>query len=255
MTDTRHAEALDTLLRELTRVAQHHADRAANPDLANALSSLTRWQASRLRNTYADLEQAPRYAMAMQFFEEDLYGGADFARRDADLFKVVPAMKRLLPTNVVDTVALAVTLNALSQDLDRAVVDALGASGQSFSVADYCAAYRRAGHFDDRLQQIRLIGDVGISLDRFVRKRMLRSALLMMRKPAQVAGLTALQDFLERGFEAFARMRGAAEFLATIQSRETVIHEAIVGGSDAPFPDPERTPPCDAAPIRPMLSA
>jgi len=50
-------------------------------------------------------------------------------------------------------------------------------------------------------------------------------------------------------------MRGAAEFLATIQSRETVIHEAIVGGSDAPFPDPERTPPCDAAPIRPMLSA
>jgi hypothetical protein len=33
-------------------------------------------------------------------------------------------------------------------------------------------------------------------------------------------------------------MGGAAEFLATIQSRETVIHEAIASGSDNPFPDP-----------------
>jgi len=255
MTDTRHAESLDSLVRELARVAQHHADRAANPELADALSSLTRWQARRLRNTYADLEQTPRYAMAMRFFEEDLYGGADFTRRDADLVKVVPAMKRLMPTNVIDTIALAVALNALSQDLDRAVVEALGTRAQSFGVADYCAAYRRAGHFDDRLRQIRLIGDVGVSLDQFVRKRMLRSALLMMRKPAKMAGLTTLQDFLERGFDAFARMRGAAEFLATIQSRETVIHESIVTGSDAPFPDPEQMPPRDAALVRPTLSA
>jgi hypothetical protein len=47
-----------------------------------------------------------------------------------------------------------------------------------------------------------------------------------------------LQDFLERGFAAFARMRGAGEFLATIRQRETAIHDAIAGGSDAPFPDP-----------------
>ena len=38
-------------------------------------------------------------------------------------------------------------------------------------------------------------------------------------------------------------MRGAAEFLATIQSRETVIHEAIAGGSDTPFPDPMQPQP------------
>jgi hypothetical protein len=60
----------------------------------------------------------------------------------------------------------------------------------------------------------------------------------MMRKPARLAGLSALQDFLERGFESFAQMRGAAEFLATIQSRETVIYESIAGGSNDPFPDP-----------------
>jgi hypothetical protein len=255
MTDTRHDEPLEALLRELARVQRHHADRAANPALAGALLNLGRWQSMRLRTTYADLGQTPRFAAAMKFFEEDLYGGADFAQRDADLVKVIPAMKRLMPANVIETVAVAVELNALSQDLDRAVVDALGPRAQSFGVADYCDAYRRAGGFEGRLRQIRLIGDVGVSLDRFVRKRMLRSALGLMRKPAQLAGLAALQDFLERGFESFAQMKGAAEFLATIQSRETVIHESIVAGNDAPFPDPLQTADGGgAAPVKPTSS-
>ena len=238
MIPTRHDDPLETLLHELARVARHHEERAADPALAKALAHLGTWQSRRLRNTYADLEQTPRYARAMKFFEEDLYGGADFAQRDADLVRVVPAMRRLMPANVIETVAVAVELNALSQDLDRAVVDALGARALGFGVADYCDAYRRAGRFDGRERQIRLIGDVGVSLDRFVQKPMLRTALAMMRKPARLAGLSTLQDFLERGFESFAQMRGAAEFLATIQSRETVIHESIVGGSDAPFGAP-----------------
>jgi hypothetical protein len=238
MTSTQHEEPLAALLHELARVARHHEERAANPQLASALAHLGMWQSRRLRRTYADLEQTPRYATAMKFFEEDLYGGGDFARRDADLVRVIPAMKRLMPANVIDTVAVAVELNALSQDLDRAIIDALGERVLSFGVADYCDAYRRAGRFDGRERQIRLIGDVGVSLDRFVQNSLLRTALAMMRKPARMAGLAALQDFLERGFESFAQMRGAAEFLATIQSRETVIHEAIAGGSDSPFPDP-----------------
>jgi len=238
MTSTRHDESLAALLHQLARVARHHDARAANPQLASALSHLGLWQSRRLRNTYADLEQTPRYATARKFFEEELYGAADFAQRDADLVRVVPAMKRLMPENVVDTVAVAVELNALSQDLDRAVVEALGQRALTFGVAEYCEAYRRAGQFDGRRRQIELIGGVGVSLDRFVQKSMLRTALTMMRKPARLAGLAALQDFLERGFESFAQMGGAAEFLATIQSRETVIHEAIASGSDNPFPDP-----------------
>lgn len=240
-------DGVAALLRELARVQRHHDERAADPDLALALAHLGLWQARRLRATYADLEATPRYAVAMQFFAADLYGGADFAQRDADLVRVVPAMRRVLPVNVIETVAVAVELNALSQDLDRAMVDELRTDARryrdAFGVADYCAAYRRVGRYDWRERQIRLIGHVGVSLDRFVRKPMVRGALTVMRKPARLAGLSALQDFLERGFAAFAQMRGAAEFLATIQSRETLIHEAIAGGSDAPFPDPMAAAP------------
>lgn len=231
-------DAAAGLLHELVRVQAHHAERAADPRLADALARLASWQSRRLRRTYADLERTPRYAAAMAFFEADLYGGADFAQRDADLARVVPAMKRLVPKHVIATVASAVELNALSQDLDRLMVDLLASRGPAFTVSDYCIAYRTAGRFDARLAQIRLIGEVGTALDRFVRKPMIPRALTMMRKPARVAGLAALQDVLERGCAAFADMRGAGEFLATIDRRETAILEAIVAGSDAPFPDP-----------------
>ena len=230
--------AAASLLRELSRVQRSHAERVGNPELARALAWIGSWQTRRLRKTYADLEASPRYAPAMNFFETDLYGGADFARRDDDLVRIVPAMRRLLPANVLETVANAVELNALSQELDRAMIDALRPLGQRLGVAEYCVAYRRTGQYDRRQRQIRLIGDVGVSLDRYVGKPMLRAALRMMRTPAQMAGLAALQDFLERGFDAFARMGGAVEFLATIESRETAIHDAIAGGSNAPFPDP-----------------
>lgn len=240
MTDTASHDAVSALLTALERVQQHHAERAAKPELARALTQICDWQARRLRRTYQDLEAQPRYEAAIRFFETDLYGGADFAQRDADLARVVPLFKRLLPARVTATVATAVELNALSQDLDRALVDALVARDAGFSVADYCAAYRRMGQYDRRSSQIRLVGDVGIALDRYVHMPMLRTALTLMRKPAQAAGLAALQIFLERGFGAFARMGGAVEFLATIETRERAIHDAIVAGSNTPFPDPIR---------------
>ena len=238
MDDAANGGAAARLVRELSRVRLHHDARAADPALHRALAHLGAWQSRRLRATYADLERMPRYAAAMRFFETDLYGGGDFAKRDADLLRVVPAMKRLLPEQTIETVVVAVELNALSQDLDLALVEALEPRPLAFDVAGYCAAYRSAGRFDARRRQIALIGEVGIALDRFVRRPMIRGALTLMRKPARLAGLAALQDFLERGFAAFERMGGAAEFLATIQSRETKLHESIAAGDDAPFPEP-----------------
>jgi hypothetical protein len=243
------SEAAETgaaaLLRELARVQQRNAERAADLALDHALSVLAAWQVRRLRGTYADLEASPRYAPAMAFFESDLYGGTDFAQRDADLVRVVPAMRRLLPESVLETVATAVALNALSQELDHAMIHLLGP--RTFTVAEYCRAYRAIGRYELRLRQIRLIGEVGAALDHYVHKPMLRTALKMMRRPAHLAGLAALQDFLERGFNAFAEMGGAVDFLATIESRETMIHEAIANGADDPFPDPAAGPAPDQA--------
>ena len=79
---------------------------------------------------------------------------------------------------------------------------------------------------------------LGAALDRYVRTPLIGTALKMMRQPARVAGYSALQDFLERGFAAFRRMGGADEFLAAVAVRETRLHDAIVAGANDPFPDP-----------------
>ena len=59
----------------------------------------------------------------------------------------------------------------------------------------------------------------------------LRTLLRMMRKPAQAAGLGALQHFLETGFDTFgalARQRGAVEqFLSTVHEREAQLMQAM----------------------------
>jgi hypothetical protein len=59
--------------------------------------------------------------------------------------------------------------------------------------------------------------------------------LTLMRRPARLAGLEDLQDFLERGFRAFRDMDGAQEFLALIHSRESEILNRLFSGAARPF--------------------
>jgi hypothetical protein len=225
------------LILQLERARVWHEERAASPELAAALDQLALWQSRRLNVTYADLAREPRYARAIAFFQADLYGPGDFSRRDADLARVVPLMVRLLPEGVIATISGAMELSAVSHALDRALLEKLPPRAP-LSVATYCEAYRSLANRGARERQIALIVAVGRALDRYVGKALIRSALAAMRQPARVAGLSALQDFLERGFGAFRQMGGADEFLATVETRESALMKAIFEGDRAPFPEP-----------------
>jgi len=225
------------LVQQLERARALHEERAASPALAAALDRLAAWQSQRLNATYEDLALERRYERAIAFFQRDLYGPGDFSRRDADLARVVPLMVRVLPEGVIATVSGAMELSTLSHELDRALLDKLPPRAQ-LSVAIYCDAYRALANRDARERQIALVVGVGSALDRYVRKPVVRSALATMRQPARLAGLGALQDFLERGIAAFKHISGAGEFLATIETRETALMNAIFAGDRAPFPEP-----------------
>src|SRR5450432_1607249 len=230
------------LMAELERARRMHDERAASQQLAAGLDRIAEFQAGRLDATYRDLARDPRYQDAIAFFRTDLYGPGDFSRRDADLERVVPMMRRMLPAGVIATVTMAIQLSALSQELDRALLAKLGVD-VPLTVASYSIAYRACANRGVRVQQIALIGSVGRALDRYVRTPLLRRTLAVMRVPARAAGLKTLQRFLERGVSGFASMRGATEFLETIASRETALMDAIFAGNDAPFPDPGRQAP------------
>lgn len=196
------------------------------------LAEVKAWQAQRLARTYADLANEPRYRAATAFFLEDLYGPKDFSARDGELLRIVPVMERVLPESAVQTAALAIELEALTEALDHRLASALGRA--PLDDTSYAQAYRRSSTRQERMRQIELIEAVGRRLGALVRKPLIAGTLKLMRKPAHLAGLGDLQDFLEGGFAAFRTMDGPDEFLATLRSRETAILERLFAGASPP---------------------
>jgi hypothetical protein len=236
MLDDERAQHAARLADRLAEVRSLRDGAAGDTAKAARRRSLRQWQAERLVRTYADLLASPRYERAAKFFLTDLYGATDFGARDADLARILPLMARLLPLGGLKTVALAVEVDALSERLDAAMVEVLGeALERGIDESDYAAAYRRVGRRDERQRQLDLIRSTGEALDALSRKSLVRVSIRMMHGPAHLAGVGALHDFLERGFEAFHAMGPADEFLETVLGRERAILRALFAGSATPF--------------------
>lgn len=219
----------ESLLKELRAVDAERARRAADPALETRVQALKTWQQRRFAATYADLLANPRYEAATLFFLHELYGPDDYRQRDAQFARVIPTLTRIFPAEVVDTVAKLARLHALSEHLDTRMADHLLSA--DITPAEYGIAWRACGEPASRQRQIDLTMAVGESLDKLTRKPLLRQTLRLMRGPAQMAGLGALQSFLENGFDTFRAMRGSAEFMATVKQREEALAHALFNGA------------------------
>ena len=223
----------------IAEAMRHHLERlktlrgGGHAATSGRVAELKRWQTERLNRTYADLQATPRYRAATKFFVEDLYGPKDFSARDAAMLRMVPVMVRILPAKAVETAALSIEVEALSEELDHRLAAALGDA--PLDEESYARAYRASASPEERRRQIQLVVDAGHRLDDLVGWPFVYRTLKLMRKPAQFAGLSDLQDFLERGFQAFDAMGGADEFLGIIQSRETAILNRLFSGEARPF--------------------
>lgn len=225
----------DKILFHLRHVAQQRAAHAQEPGLAHRVRVLKAWQHERFATTYQDLLRSQRYGPAARFFLDDLYGPHDFADRDAQFARIVPALVRLFPSDIVQTVLQLAELHALSEELDTEMARRTG-WGESTQLcwASYASIWRETGRSVDRERQIALMLSVGEALDRFTRKPLLRHSLRLMRGPAAAAGLAELQRFLETGFDTFKAMHGAQVLLDTISQRERKLAAALFGGANGP---------------------
>jgi hypothetical protein len=222
---------------QLGRLLQRNAELrdvfAADPSAAARLAEVQKWQSQRLLRSHADLRANPRYRQAVEFFFSELYSGGDPRGRDRDVMRVQRVMEKLLPREALAALCLAIELEVLSQELDADVVRNLPPG--SVSVDTYAEGYRRAGRRPDRERQVELLGIIGGYLDRVVRKPVIRALVRFARGPAHTAGFGTLQEFLERGLDAFEAMHGADEFLATIHDRELRAMERVFDNAPDPF--------------------
>ena len=217
--------AADHILACLKIVEVERAARVTVAGLDAKVLAIKTYQQRRFCHTYADILGGVRYGSASRFFLDELYGPTDFTRRDAQFARVVPALVRLFPKEIVGTVATLAELHALSEHMDTLIARELERT--PVTATCYIAAWQAAGHEAERQKQIDLTIDVARSLDRLTRKPLLRNSLRLMRRPATAAGLGELQQFLERGFDTFKAMNGASEFIALVEGRERALVTAL----------------------------
>ena len=226
------------------RLAWQRAAHDAARDPRNRLpqvSLLRQWQSKRLADSFEDFLANPRMRPAAEFFLSDLYGDRDFSARDRDAARVLPLMARLLPDTLLRAATEAIELAVLSHMLDLRMAEALSKRAKPMapiSLADYTRAYRKGGYKHLRRHQIELVLRVGHALDAAVKKHGVYKILRAARIPAQLAGLSELQAFLERGFTAFDALGGADEFLSAVAERELAVSERLFAGAPEPFAQP-----------------
>lgn len=231
MSRTDTAAALERLIGRKDELARS----AAAAPMARRLQELRTWQAARLARTYADLRLDPLAADALSFFLTDLYGPQDLTRRDRDLARAWPLLKRALPPRMLEVLCAAMELDVLSTELDLEMVRHM--PDGPLTLQAYAQTYRSVGQPDARRRQIGLIVQIGKALGRAVQNPLAGLALRAAHGPAHMAGFGVLQDFLERGHAAFRKLPDPGRLLAVIEGRETRLMQIWLAGGTMSWAD------------------
>jgi hypothetical protein len=225
------ADELQTGLARLRHLRQQNSQ-----EYRQWTAPLKAWQSARLKITYADLAAIPTYAPATAFFLTDLYGTHDLTDRDASLDRIVPTMVKILPGMALGTIAKAIEMDALTEELDQMMATAWrDVNAPALDDAAYGVLYRSVGCRPMRARQVALVREVGSSLNMLIKVPAISATLTAMKIPAQLAGVGPLHGFLERGFKAFKTMGDATDFIATVERRETHISDQLYANAPNPF--------------------
>lgn len=220
-------DAKDIIRSAVAGVSALRQTAAADPALAQAVTHIKRIQARRFAGSYADLLRSAQYRPAALFFLDELYSEKDFTLRDTQFARIAGALERMFPHQVVQTAVSMAQLHGLTEALDLAMAREWTLLGGADEASNYVKAWRAVGRRTDRQMQLAAVMDVGRELDRLTRTPGLRLTLKMMRGPANLAGLGALQRFLETGFDTFAAMgrhgQGTEFFLNSVMEREMTL--------------------------------
>lgn len=199
--------------------------------------ALQLFQIERMKHTHAALLRDERYQAATEFFLSDMYGGLDLTEMATEIERALPIATRLLPDSVMRTSLIACELNNITQTLDETMTEILFEDMKIDSISNeaYIAAWHKLDARAQRERQFDLIVELGFGLDKYVRSRVIFATFKLANKPAHMAGLGNLYDFLGRGFAVMRPMGSAHEFIQSISDHERRIMDAIDDGYPDPF--------------------
>jgi hypothetical protein len=221
----RHLHGISTM--------QEIADKAG---LMTTIRAVQAWQCKRLLASHQHMYQQKRFRPAVEFFINELYGPNDFSQRDQDIARIVPKMSAFLPQKALQSLASALHLNTLSFELDFDLAKQLVDS--EINRDTYAKAYVSCDNLAIRQQQIDYIRTLGNDLADVVKMKGISSLLFISRKPAKIAGVLALHEFLEKGFKSFKNLGNVDDFITPVMNKEHQIMQQLANpNSPNPLPD------------------
>ncbi len=209
--------------------------RHSDETIAQQVLQVQNNQTERLRSTHADLLDDPRFNPITEFFLSEIYTGLDLNELAREIEKALPVASRMLPDSVMRTAAIAVECNALTGELDEAVAEWLLAHQITTPTDDDIVRAYQASDLTLRHEQARLLRELGLGLDRYVRSRLITATFKMSAGPARMAGLGGLYDFMAKGFSVMKPMKSVADFLDVFLGRELKILDNLAIGHPQPF--------------------
>ena len=230
-------DSAQTIRDAVSRVSVLRSASQSEPGLRRAVTAVKRFQAQRFAYTYEVELRTEPFQNAARFFLEELYSDKDYALRDAQFSRIAGALQSVFPKQVVHTAVSLAQLHALTEELDHAMGFGwlqLESSMQDDDKTLYAEVWRNVGRRVERELQLSSVLKVGQELAHLTRTPGLRMMLKMMRRPAQAAGLSVLQQFLESGFDTFAKMSRerdeVTDFLNMIRMRESKLIDLLFSG-------------------------
>lgn len=220
------------LLRHTQRSNELHFQYARDSRLREIYQAFIDWQLDYLLQYFEDMQARPDQAAAVAFIISDL-AGVEISQRDQEFAKVVPMMVRLLPKNVLASAAAAMRLNASVLENNLAIcqsIDAAHLLSGKVREREYAEACRCVTSYEECMELVGLTVELGHELQHAIEIPMIGVTLKAMRGPARLAGIGALQSFLETGFRTFTALENVDQFLSEIEQRMDRIFRRIYRG-------------------------
>lgn len=195
-----------------------------NPELYASKCALKKYQTKRMESTHQNLLDDPETRGAALFFLSEVYSEKDLSQRDKDLTALTPIIEKTFPESTLRTVALAMELDHLTERLDIQMAMKLG---PNFTDEEYNEAFKTIGTKEERINQLEMVQTLGDSLAGLVKITGLYTLIKMMRKPARMANLEEIHDFMEKGFAFFKDTKDPKEFIRAIIEKERKLMNEI----------------------------
>lgn len=228
--------ALDDLLAQYKQFNYHQ-----NPVLKKRLNEAQHWLKGRIQDTHQQLFNEPKNQLMAQYFINRLYGGPEFdelALQIERLLKYAHKAEKIIPENAIKTGLKSVGLAVLAMQLDEQVAQQLLKDYPADQVIDDDMMRQtliKLDQADERKQQLDLLDELGLSLDKYMRSFIMHTAFKMCKGAASKYHFELMYDFIGEGFAAMKPLKSAATFIQSFTAKERIIVDNVHSGKLNPF--------------------